>query len=61
MKTTLSITHQNKVYHLKSFRGSVIELTTDINQAMTFKSKAEATDFSKSNKGLLAWRATENE
>jgi len=61
MKTTLSITHNNKVYHLKSFRGSVIEPTTDVNQAMTFADKQAATDFSKSNKGLLAWRATENE
>ena len=61
MKTTLTITHQGEVRHLKSFQNGVIENTTDINEAKKFQSKAEATDFSKSNKGLLAWRATEHD
>jgi hypothetical protein len=58
MKTTLTITHQGEVRHLKSFQNGVIENTTDINQAKQFADKQAATDFSKSNKGLLAWRAT---
>ena len=61
MKTTLTITHGGQVRHLKSFQNGVIENTTDINEAKQFQSKSEATDFSKSNKGLLAWRATTHE
>jgi hypothetical protein len=61
MKTTLTITHQGATRHLKSFQNGVIESTTVPTEAKQFATKAEADEFSKSNKGLLAWRATTHE
>ena len=61
MKTTLTITHGGEVRHLKPFQNGVIENTTDFNEAKKFADKAEANQFAKSNKGLLAWRATTHE
>ena len=61
MKTTLTIQHKDATMHLKSFRNGVIESTTVISDAKQFSSKAEAVQYSKDNKGLLAWRATTHE
>jgi hypothetical protein len=59
--TTLTTTHRGATIHLKSIRNGVIETTTDPTEAKQFTDKAEAVQFTKDNKSLLAWRATTHE